>query len=485
MALPAILLFISSKLYSATTSDNELTYEIETRASFAGGENTPFWLISNIDGLGSPQFNNGYVRGKVIVPLKDSKKFNWGAGVDIADGWHLPAAFSIRQLYAEMHYRALYIGIGSKNFSSDYNDRLLSSGDLLFSGNSMAIPQVKIGTNGFAPFWGTKGWFSVKAYLSYGYFTDSNWQKNWIAPGSNRTSGVLFCGRGLWFRFGNDRKFPLTADIGINMGTQFGGKVYKNNTIINMPSKFIDWIKAFVPLPGNEDTPEDEQTNVQGNMAGEYNIAINYAPTPDWNLSLYYEHYFEDHSQMFLEYGVWKDGLWGIKIEFPENRFISKMVYEFVYTKDQTGSVLHNTTPEIPEQVSGQDGYFDHYLYGPWQNWGMSLGTPLAISPLYNRNHILFMYDTRFSAHHFGVEGKPIPGLDWRLLMTFTNNLGTYFRPFPYAMNNYSGLLEVNYIIPPLKGLFVKGAIAWDKGKLLGNNFGGIVSIGYQGKIAL
>lgn len=481
----SFILSLTPRLSASIFSQDSVIYQAETRATFSGGANTPFWLVSNLHGLGSPELNNGFLRAKIIKPISIQKKLSLGGGADLVGGWHQPAIFRIQQLYAELKYRSFWMSFGSREFSADYNHPYLSSGDLLFSGNAMPIPQLRIGTYGFAPFWGTKGWFSVKAFLSYGKFTDSRWQKHWASPGAQRTSGVLFCGRGIWFRIGNKEKYPLTFDFGAVMATQFAGTIYKDNKTIKMPNRFIDWIKAFIPAAGSPDTPEDEQTNVQGNMNGEYNISLSYSPNHEWDIRLYYDHYFEDHSQMFFEYGVWKDGLWGIEIKFPENKIISKFVYEFITTKDQTGSILHNSIPEIPEQVSGQDAYFSHYLYGSWQTWGMTLGTPLAISPLYNKDHVLYLYDTRFTASHIGLEGKPLKDLKWRILLTFSRNWGTYYRPLPDIWNNFSGLLELDYHPCILKGWYAKAGLGLDRGKLLGNNFGGMLTIGFEGDFSL
>lgn len=473
-------------LFVALASDesshpSQIIYRAETRASFSEGENTPFWLVSNIHGLGAPELNNGYVRGEIFKDMDTHKRFDWGFGADLTGAWNLPAPFAIRQLYAELHYRAFTVGIGSKNYSNGYNDRRLSSGDLLFSGNAMAIPQVRIGTNDFAYLGGAKSLFAVKAFLGYGFFTDSKWLKKWVAPGTDRTSDVLFCDRGVWFRIGNFERFPLTFDIGIEMGTQFGGTIYKNGKTIKMPHGFIDWVKAVIPLAGSDDTPVEDQTNVQGNMNGEYTMSTSFSPAKGWDIRVYWEHYFEDHSQMTFEYGLWKDGLWGVEISFPRNPFVKKFVYEYIGTKDQTGAVNNDYTPEIPEQISGRDNYFNHYLYGCWQNWGMSIGTPLALSPLYNRSHLLTIYNTRFIAHHFGLEGEPVKNLNWRCLMTFSRNWGSYWRPLKDITNNWSGLVEATYNFPFLHGFFATGAIAWDHGHLLGNNFGGMISLGYEG----
>lgn len=484
-----IFLFIAINAVCGKAEDRDsrlsLNYAVETRATFSGGENTPFWLVSNQFGLGSPEFNNGYVRAKINKELDTEKKFSWGINADLVGQWNLPAPFRVQQLFADIKYRALWVSIGSREYLPLYNNIRLSSGDLLFSGNSLPIPQLRIGTYGFAPFWGTKGWLSVKAYLSYGMFTDSRWQKDWVIPGGNRVSDALFCGKGLWFRIGNLNKFPLTVDLGVELGTQFGGTAYNYGKVIKMPTKLIDWLKAIIPLAGSSDTPEEEQTNVQGNMTGEYSVSISYSPAPGWNIRPYWEHFFEDHSQMFLEYGLWKDGLWGLEITFPNNPFFSKIVYEFIATKDQTGPVNHDYTPEVPEQVSGGDNYYNHHLYGSWQTWGMTIGTPLAISPLYNRIHNLFVYNSRFLAHHIGFEGSPYKNIDWRLLMTFSQNWGTYRFPLKEIYNNWSGLVEVKYSPSFCKGFHLTGALAWDKGKLLGNNFGGLISLGFDGNFNL
>ena len=485
LLIPLFLTILSSLFSHAEErgdSTNNISYLAETWVTFSGANYTPFWLVSNYQGLGSPKENNGWVRASVNKSINTSYKFSWGGCMDLVGGWNIPAPFNIHQLYGEIKYRSFTAYAGAKEIWGVYNNPDLSSGNLLFSGNAMPIPQIRVGTYGFAPFWGTKGWFSVNAYLAYGKFTDSNWEKSWVMHDGQRAKGVLYNSRGLWLRGGNIDKFPLLVDIGIEMATQFGGTIYKDGTVIHMPTKFKDWIKAIIPYGGSAETPVVEQTNVQGNMVGAYNIAVQWIPHSDWSIKGYYEHYFEDQSQMTFEYG-WKDGQWGVEVGIPENPFISTLVGEFIYMKDQTGPVYHDWTPEVPEQVSGSDNYYNHHLYGSWQNWGMSIGTPLALSPLYNKNHVLYIYDTRFIAYHFGLEGNPIPGLSWKAKFTFTQNWGTYMYPLPDVLNNFSGFIETDFSPKKLKGWFGKIALAWDTGKLLGNNFGLMLSIGKTGLI--
>lgn len=469
---------------SATGSleSDSLRYFGEVRATFSGGENTPFWLVNNLQGLGSPEKNYGFVRGAVFRDINKDKRFSWGAGIDIAGAWRSSAPFYIHQLFGEIKYRSLGALVGSKEIWGEFSNPRLSSGNLLYSGNAMPIPQVRAGIFDYTDFWGTNGWFAVKGYIAYGMFTDSGWQKSWTARGSKRTEDVLYHSKGLWLRGGNTSRFPLTGEIGIEMATQFGGKAFKNGETLEIGNGFKDWLKAFFPSTTTRKTFLGEQTSVDGNMVGAYNIALAWIPEADWNVKAYFQHYFEDHSQMTFEYG-WKDGLWGVEAALPDNPFISSFVYEFLYSKDQTGAVNNDSSDKVPEQVSGRDNYYNHSIYSGWQHWGMGIGNPLAISPIYNHNRLLNFFDTRIIAHHVGFSGTPANGIEYRVLLSFSKNWGSYQHPLPEVLNNFNGLLEVTWKPARLKGWYGSAAIAGDSGKLLGNSFGAMITIGKAGFI--
>lgn len=465
-------------------SPDSIRYSAEITASFSSGEHTPFWLVNNSQGLGTPEKNNGYVRLGAFKDMESQKRFSWGAGIELSGGWNMTAPFSIHQLYGEVKYRALGAMIGSKEIQGELNNPRLSSGNLLYSGNAMPVPQVRFGIPDFADFWGTNGWFSVKGYLSYGMFTDSDWQKSWAAPDSKRTENVLFHSKGVWLRGGNPDKFPLTGEIGIEMATQFGGKAYKNGETLHLGHSLKDWLNALFPSTSTKDTFLGETTSVEGNMVGAYDIALSWLPRSGWSLKAYYEHYFEDQSQMTFEYG-WKDGLWGVEFQLPENPFASGFVYEFLYSKDQTGAVNNDSSDRLPEQVSGRDNYYNHSIYTGWQHWGMGIGNPLAISPIYNNNHNIYFLDTRIVAHHLGIEGSPVPEIGYRLLLSFSRNWGTYLSPYPEVLDNFSGMLQITWKPERLLGWHFSAAVAGDSGDLLGNSFGVMISIGKTGFLSL
>ena len=50
---------------------------------------------------------------------------------------------------------------------------------------------------------------------------------------------------------------------------------------------------------GGSDVGETIYQNVEGDMLGSWVARVNY-DAPTWNLGVYADHYFEDHSSMFL-----------------------------------------------------------------------------------------------------------------------------------------------------------------------------------------
>ena len=120
------------------------------------------------------------------------------------------------------------------------------------------------------------------------------------------------------------------------------------------------------PKPGETALPGD-QVNVEGNHVGSWNFALNYY-WRDWKFRAYYEHFFDDHSQMFLQYGRWKDGHLGFEITLPRNRWVNTLLWEGLATKDQSGPILYDGDERFPGaafpgmQVSACDDYYNNFF---------------------------------------------------------------------------------------------------------------------------
>ena len=183
---------------------------------------------------------------------------------------------------------------------------------------------------------------------------------------------------------------------------------------------------------------------------------------------------------MFFDF-KWRDMLLGFEIDLPANPIVSSIVYEYLYTKDQAGAVYWDHTPDIPEQVSGRDDYYNHYLYNGWEHWGMGIGNPLVISPIYNTDNTLSFKDNRIVAHHIGWKGSPLPGIDYRVLISYSRSWGTYDQPNSYVKRNLNGLLEVTWHPRRLSGWSGCIGIGADGGSLLGKSAGVMLTISKSG----
>ncbi|MDE6558641.1 MAG: capsule assembly Wzi family protein, partial [Muribaculaceae bacterium] len=298
---------------------------------------------------------------------------------------------------------------------------------------------------------------------------------------------VKYHSKGLWLRNGNPDKFPLTFVAGLEMATHFGcASWYKD---VNGEIKWVEgahgwkgfW-HALVPQPGGHIAAE--QLNVEGNFMGNWNFVLAWTPKDkDWSVKAYYQHYFEDHSMLYIEY-PWRDGLWGVEGKLPRNPFVSRIVYEFLYMKDQTGPVYWDHTNKIPVQISGRDNYYNHMLYASWQHWGMIIGNPLILSPLYN-NGSLFTRSSRIIGNHLGFEGEPTPTISYRVLASYQRSWGTYTAPFAEVANSFNLLAEVNWHprkIAGYSGWEGRATFGLDAGDLIGSSLGIRISIIKRGK---
>lgn len=475
-----IILIAGLLLTSAANSQihalDGLRYTAETQASFSSGANTPFWLVNNKQGLSSIKNNSGYVRAAVFRDMDSTDhRFRWGAGADIAGCWNFTSSFVIQQLYFEARYRSLGLLIGQKEINGIFSNPRLSSGDLLYSGNARPIPQIRVGLPEytFVPF--TKQWLAVKGYIAFGAFTDDGWQRHFANKTAKRTKHALYHGKAIFFRIGQTQR-SWNVEAGLEMAAQFGGSSIRNGQTTKMPVSFKDILKVIFAGGGGSNTPIGEQLNVYGNHVGTWNLAANYSPAPGWLLKAYYQHFFEDHSMMFFQF-PWRDGLWGFEAKFPKNRIISGFVYEFLYTKFQSGSVYWDKTSQIPHQISGKDDYYNHSIYTGWQHWGMGIGNPLVISPIYNNDGTIQFTSNRLIGHHIGFMGQPLKQLGYRALFSYTRNWGTYFKPLNNIKSNFNALIELTYSPERLRGFEATLGVGIDRGSLIGNSTGAMITI--------
>ena len=467
-------------------ADSILTYQIETGGQISNGTFAPLWFTSNRFGLIGNAPNSIYL--KTGISYHKKLKHNWylNAGLDLASGINLTSKFQFQQFYADIGWKVLNLSFGCKEHSKfplNKNSQL-TSGMLVEGTNTRPIPQIRAEINEYFNIPKTHGWMAFKGHMAYGAFAENNWQRDFVPIEQTYVKNVLYHSKSLMLRLGNKKKLPIEFEFGILMAAQFGGEQWRKKTdgtsekILDMPDGLNAYWKAFFPQAGNSNTPYGEQTNIEGNQVGSWNFALNYYLN-EWKFQVYLEHYFEDHSQMFWEYGRWKDGQLGVEITFPQNKWIKSLLWESLDTKDQSGPVLYNSNEgQFPEyQISGLDFYYNHYIYGAWQYLGMGMGNALLPGPIYNENHSISFKSNRVKSQHFGIEGNPFPEWSYRILLSFSKHWGTYYYPLDKQRNQFNSLLEWTYTPLKFKGWSGSVAMGLDRGNYLGNSTGIMLSI--------
>ena len=336
---------------------------------------------------------------------------------------------------------------------------------------------------------GTRRWLALKGHVAFGKTTDDGWQKDVVAPLSKYTENTLYHSKAGYLKIGPRN---LTLELGLEMGNQFGGSSYHEvltdiwEKTDNEKGLSAFW-HAFVP--GGADSDEGIYGNTNGNHVGSWVMRLN-IDQPSWNLGVYADHFFDDHSSMFMldydGYGrgeQWnervsdryvaydlKDIMLGAEVQLKKVGWLNNVVVEYLYSKYQSGPVYHDRTPAYRDHIGGNDNYYNHYIFTGWQHWGQVMGNPLYRSPIYNNNGKIEVENNRFVAWHVGLSGEPSPSVHYRVLATYQTGLGTYDAPYAQPRYNLSVMTEVSWQLAP--DWQVCGAWAMDKGRLLGENYG-------------
>ena len=473
---------------------------VEMQASVADSK-TPLWLNANKYGLSSLDKCNGYVRFSAIRPAEadSTRQWRWGYGADVAIAANYTSTLVVQQAFAELRWKHGALEIGAKERPMEMKNQTLSSGSQTLGINARPVPQVRLALPEYWTLPFAHGWIQMKGHVAYGMMTDGNWQKDFTGGQHKHSDHVLYHSKAGYIRIGNDRKhFPLSVELGLEMAAEFGGNVYteSDNGMEKQPTE--KGLKGFwhALIPSGADARDGMYGNVAGNQLGSYLMRINY-DTDRWAAHLYADHFFEDHSQMFLldydgygsgeEWNVKKDSrffryalkdmLWGAEVNLKDCRWVRNIVIEYLYTKYQSGPYNHDHTVNIADHVAGTDNYYNHDIYGGWQHWGQVIGNPLYRSPIYNTDGQVQVENNRFVAYHLGLDGQPTTRLGYRALVSYQKGWGTYSWPFTKAHHNVSFLVEGNYAFD--NGWNVRLGYGMDFGseQMLGNNAGAQITV--------
>ncbi len=428
-----VLILLAASTVEAGTKENrsllkDLEYAVSLQGSATSGDNTPLWLNANKYGLSSLEEYNGYVRASLERPLALDEERNWGVGygVDLAAAYNYTSKLIVQQAYAEVRWLKGVLTVGSKQQPMELKNQALSSGSQVFGINARPVPQVRLALPEYWALPFTNGWVSIKGHIAYGMTTDDNWQVDFTKQQSKYTQNTLYHSKAGYLKIGNDYRFmPVSLELGLEMATQFGGTswVYdRGGGLVKVESE--SGLKAFwnATIPGGSDAVEDVYKNISGNQLGAWMLRLNF-DYDDFYLGFYAEHFFEDHSALFqmgndgygsgeqwnemverryMAYDL-KDMMLGAELKLKNAHLLNNIVVEYIHSKYQSGPLYHDHTPNISDQISGKDNYYNHYVYTGWQHWGQVMGNPLYLSPLYNTDGRIEVKNNRRYGYHQGL----------------------------------------------------------------------------------
>lgn len=493
------MVLLSCCTAGAESLTDDMMLTVEVSGTVGNGSFAPMWLAGNRYGLVSPYANSAYQRAFLSRDTAADSCRVWkiGYGLDVVANEHGLAPVMIHQAYGEVRYKLATLTVGQKEETLEYKNANLSSGAQTLGINAVPVPQIRLELNDYwtIPLGGR--WVGFKGHFAFGRYTDGSWQEDFTGKENKYVIGQLYHSKAGFLKIHKPTS-PLTVTLGLEMAAQFGGTSYCLDDAGNMvPQKhntgFKAFLNAFAPGFGG-DEGEGVYANSEGNTLGSWIARVDYK-TKNSTFSLYADKFFEDHSAMFqLDYDGYGTGEdWNNKVgkrmivyDFPdimlgaewkrhEPWYIDNVVVEYLHTKYQSGPINHDRTPDLSDHVAGKDNFYNHHIFTGWQHWGVVQGNPLYLSPIYNEDGQIDCHGNRFIAWHLGIGGTLAQKLTYRLLASWQRCWGSYFYILPDPQENVSTMCEVsykNFTLFGQGGWNVSGAIAFDSGRLRGNNFG-------------
>ncbi len=477
-------------------------YQASLTAGGGQGEFAPYYISSLNSGRYSGQWN-GFLSAGISRSLDLGSRFSYGFGAEFMAGYGSgikyerydaasaswtdhkinPSAARIQQLYAEVKYRGVFLRAGMKDHSSALLNQRLTSGDLVESGNARAVPEVRVGFIDFqnVPF--TRGWLQIQGEIAYGIFTDNHWiedQYNYF--NTHISTGELYNYKRCYFRIAPQQ--PLSVTLGMQAAGQFGGKVswYDNGKVYRSQKRRVkakSFFKMFLPT---EDGTDGYYT---GNHLGSWDFNARYRLKNGSELKAYFSWLWEDGSGIGKLNG-W-DGLWGLEYNSGRKSIVSGAVVEYLDLTNQSGPIHYAPSDfdgtTLTGQATGADDYYNNTSYGPYANYGFTIGTPAVMGILYNTGGYGQFLANRMRGIHLGIEGSITNSLDYRLKAGYRKAWGNGKLTLPQLRHLTSVMAEITWRMEKIKGLSLNGQAEIDRGNLPANAAGVMLTLRYEGRL--
>ncbi|MBR6866905.1 MAG: hypothetical protein IKN02_01605 [Prevotella sp.] len=494
-----LFLLVACSLLTTTSraqdaSATHVNYDLTAETAVGTGDYTAFQLAANRHHVLGTRANTAYLRGAVNLEHEFSDQFTLSAAVDGLASVHADHKAYLQQCYANLSYRSFFLEVGSREEKPVLRDDMLSSGALMKGTNAKPVPQIHFGTNGFWTIPFTKGWVEANFDFGYGKFLDSQYREDKFYEGGavnhQYATGALYHQKHLYLRT-NPTKL-LFVTVGIEHVVQFCGTGYSNKDGVLVSSEKSAKLKDFwdVILPGGDKQYFEHEAMedwVYGNHIGSMTVQLGWNINDDYQVLAYLDNPFEDGSGIRKGNGF--DGLWGLQYnnKTPGRQYVRTVVAEYLQTTNQSGP-LHWDGGDYPEPIRsqitdvvvGNDNYYNHGFYDSYVHYGMTPGSPLLASPIYNKDSYTAFRDNRVKAWHLGVKGEITDRISYLVKGSYREGWGTYAAPLPVRNHSFDAMIQGDYTTGPWQ---FGAAFAFDKGNIYGDCSTFDLKIRYHGKI--
>lgn len=480
-----------------------LNYEFKASGSGSSGDFAPYYIGSECQGRYTGK-GSALAEVAAHVSLDSAKRFSWGAGADVITGYSTKAIYEryyapedvwgtsrvgapaawVQQLYGELKYRGVQLVVGQRDHHSAFLPQGLTSGDLTRSANARGIPGAALGFIDFQNIPFTKGWVQIDGVVEYGKTTDYGFKKRQF----NYYTGIITGGTWYTYKrcyFRTKPSIPLSFTVGMQTAGQFGGwsERYRQGKLMAKEvrgTRLKDFFKMFFPIEGNGNS------YYEGNSLGSWDFKARYRFSGGQELTFAFEWPWEDGSGIGMRNG-W-DGVWGLYYTTPGRPMISGAAIEYLDFRSHSGPIHFSTEMHpgttIPGEASGGDNLYNNDTYGSYANYGMSIGTPFLVSPVYNLNGYPMFGHNVARGVHLAVNGYLAPKISYALRYSWQQGWGV-------SRIHSTGSLTDNSLLMGIKWDLERYARGWkasvdlgvDQGRLRGNSFGVLASISYSGSL--
>jgi hypothetical protein len=468
-----------------------LRFRSEVGSYFSTSGETPFWLRSNQYGIVPHENALMTLRHAMRVDYHDAPKskldslkaanrrvdWGWGAEAVLNAGYNYKIL--IPEAYVKVKFSGFEVWAGRRREIVGLVDSVLTSGSYAWSGNTLPMLKIQLAIPDYLP---RNSLFGFKGFYAHGWFEEERFVNN-----------MLLHQKALYGRFGKPH-WRLKLYGGINHQVQWGGSTeqlpgsrIKNNQLPGQLSDYLNVVTALTlgnrkDIDTNRVSSFDRENRI-GNHLGTIDFGFEYT-APSFSIFAYRQNIYEDGSLFHFE--NIRDGLNGLRIRNrrplnPNGLQIQDILLEYLYTANQGGSVFSDE-----QNIHGRDNYFNHSQYQDgWSRYGLTMGTPF-ITPTGDTRSDLprygFTNNNRVSVMHLGVSGQVMDFFRFQIKASYSENLGTYEKPFDHTVRQLSSILSVQSPLYILNGVTVNGAVATDFGELYSNNVGFYLGIRKEGE---